>query len=325
MDTISTGRLIRHGRKRKRDGQVRTQLTASGKEFQNKSRETTWIHDNQPNHKPPVLSHQLHPLTLHSSNHFTSHLHFSLCFSVQCSVCLCFMSENNKLNQTKFTIAACTGLLIDQAAPTWASSYPYIHYLATLLITGRFLWSVHVHRYAHGLFRMYRPICNALNVHEYTYACSQYVTFNPQPLYLTPATCSQSQGSCQVIVQACFTAKPTPNTFRHTPLLRLMYFSWLFLYFMAMIRTLYPCQKPVAPFHVSFKVLEWKHSRSLLMQSAIPLQFRPLKCMEQFKHMHIVNTDVLFCPGDVVGDEMWFPSSRWEVSQPLSCGLRQFK
>lgn len=160
-----------------------------------------------------------------------------------------------------------------------------------------------------GVFRMYRAILNAINMHGFTYARSKYVTFSPQHLSITPATCSsESQGSCQVIVQACFTAKPTANTFRHPPhlptpppLLRLMFFSWLFLDYMAGIRTLYRCQKPVAPFHVSFKVLEWKHSSSLLMQSVIPLQFRPLICMEQFEHMHIVNTDVLFRPGDVVG------------------------
>lgn len=198
----------------------------------------------------------------HSALILSFHLSPSLFILFLCAMlrffCFFFMSENNKLNQTKFTIAVCTGLLLDQAAPTWASSYPYINYLAMLLITGQCLWSVHVHMYARGLFGMYKTICNAINVHGYTFARSQYVTFNPQHFSITPATCSQSQGSCQVIVQACFTAKPTPNMFRHTPLLRLMYFSWLFLYFMVMIRTLYPCQKPVAPFHVLFKVLEWK-------------------------------------------------------------------
>lgn len=147
---------------------------------------------------------------------------------------------------------------------------------------------------------MYRAILNAISAHGFTYARSKYVTFSPQHLSITPAICSsESQGSCQVIVQACFTAKPTANTFRHPP------------------PTTPP--PPAVP-NVFFMIIPWLHGddqnfipmpkasgsvscfiQGLLMQSVIPLQFRPLICMEQFEQMHIVNTDVLFRPGDVVG------------------------
>lgn len=64
---------------------------------------------------------------------------------------------------------------------------------------------------------MYRAICNAISTHGFTYACSKYVTFSTQHLLIMPATCgSQSQGSCQVIAQACFTATHTPNSFRRS-------------------------------------------------------------------------------------------------------------
>lgn len=150
------------------DGQVKSQLTNTSKKgFQNKIRETRhyktnkWTHDRKfrtwqtANHRPPtrcpsrpVLSHQVTSpphLTLHSSYHFTSHI----LFFPLCNVPF-FLSENNKLNQTKLAITTSTGLLLDQTAPTWASFYPYIHYPAKLLITGLCLWSMHVHMYAHG-------------------------------------------------------------------------------------------------------------------------------------------------------------------------------